>query len=288
MFSQNINNKYFVQNYVYNRSVEVWNLNETPAENFTINYESESNGDFINIQALDSDLGVIYSNYESGGQNQVAAFINWDDFPEELKSRSNNADKIILQSSFLNSNVSALTVYNNDDSANSTLYVGTEGGQLLKVEKANSYTSSTNAGVTTLNSDAEWSSLTGSNFLGSISDIEFGKDKNEIFVTFHNYGVNNVFYSNDEGQTWQEKDGDLPNIPVRAILQNPLIEDEVIIGTELGVWYTKNFSSESPSWSRANSGMNDVRVTDLDLRLGDDHKVFAATYGLEYFLQTLE
>ena len=59
-----------------------------------------------------------------------------------------------------------------------------------------------------------------------------------------------------------------------------LIEDEVIIGTELGVWYTKNFSSDSPSWKRANSGMNDVRVTDLDLRLGDDYKVFAATYGL--------
>jgi hypothetical protein len=280
MFSQNINNKYFVQNYVYNRSVSVWNLNTNPAEEFYINYESATNGDFINTQTLDSDYGVIYSNYESGGQNQIAAFVNWDDFPSELKSQSNNADKIILQSNFLNSNVSALTVYNPEGSNNSTLYVGTEGGQLLKVDKANSYTSSTSAGITTLNSDAEWSSLTGNNFLGSISDIEFGENENELFVTFHNYGVNNVFYSKDGGENWEEKDGNLPNIPVRAILQNPLIEDEVIIGTELGVWYTKNFSSDSPSWKRANSGMNDVRVTDLDLRLGDDYKVFAATYGL--------
>ena len=62
------------------------------------------------------------------------------------------------------------------------------------------------------------------------------------------------------------------------MLQNPLSENEVIIGTELGVWYTKNFDSDSPDWSRANSGMSDVRITDLDMR--DDYKVFAATYGL--------
>ena len=54
MFSQDINNKYFVQNYVYNRSIEVWNLNSSPATNFQINSEDESNGDFINIQALAS------------------------------------------------------------------------------------------------------------------------------------------------------------------------------------------------------------------------------------------
>ena len=75
MFSQDINNKYFVQNYVYNRSIEVWNLNTSPATNFQINSENQSNGDFINVQALDSKYGVIYSNYESGGQNQVAAFV---------------------------------------------------------------------------------------------------------------------------------------------------------------------------------------------------------------------
>ena len=282
MFSQDINNKYFVQNYVYNRSIEVWNLNTSPATNFQINSENESNGDFINVQALDSKYGVIYSNYESGGQNQVAAFVNWDDF--KAADRNTNAPKVILRNGALSSNVSAMTVYNNSDSSSSTLYIGTERGRLFKVEDANSYTSSTTTGgVTTLTSDAKWTILTGNEFLGSISDIEFGKSDQEIFVTFHNYGVKNIFYSSDGGANWNSKDGDLPNIPVRAILQNPLIEDEVIIGTELGVWYTKNFNSDNPSWIRANNGMSDVRVTDLDLRLGDDYKVFAATYGLGIF-----
>ena len=281
MFSQDINNKYFVQNYVYNRSIEVWNLNTSPATNFQINSEDESNGDFINVQALDSKYGVIYSNYESGGQNQVAAFVEWDDF--KAADQNTNASKVILSNGALSSNVSAMTVYNNSDSSSSTLYIGTEGGQLLKVEDANSYTSTTTDGVTTLTSDATWTILTGNDFLGSISDIEFGNSDQEIFVTFHNYGVNNIFHSSDGGANWSSKDGDLPNLPVRAILQNPLINDEIIIGTELGVWYTKDFSSENPSWSRANNGMSDVRVTDLDLRLGDDNKVFAATYGLGIF-----
>ena len=64
-------------------------------------------------------------------------------------------------------------------------------------------------------------------------------------MTFHNYGVENIFYSSDGGNTWQEKEGDLPDIPVRCILQNPLLENEVIVGTELGVWYTKDFDTSS-------------------------------------------
>ena len=54
----------------------------------------------------------------------------------------------------------------------------------------------------------------------------------------YNYGVNNIFYTNDNGKNWLKKDGNLPDLPVYNILQSPLDEDEVIIGTELGVWFT--------------------------------------------------
>ncbi|MFL2608910.1 MAG: hypothetical protein ACJ0O9_03475 [Flavobacteriaceae bacterium] len=33
----------------------------------------------------------------------------------------------------------------------------------------------------------------GVNFLGSVSDVEFGKDESHLFVTLHNYGVENIF-----------------------------------------------------------------------------------------------
>ena len=267
MFSQNVNNKYYITNYVYNRAVEAVNLNGNSARTFRINSENSTNGDFITVQDLDSNRGVVYSNYRSGGNNRIAAFYGWDDFNDS--DQNSNADRIILTGS-LDGNVSAIKVspYTTNSS---TIFVGTETGSVFKVENADTFDANEN-------STAAWSNITGSEFLGSVSDVELGKDENHIFVTFHNYGTENIFYSTDGGSTWSKKEGDLPDIPVRCILQNPLSENEVIIGTELGVWYTKDFEANNPSWTRANAGLSDVRITDLDMR--DDYKVFAATYGL--------
>ena len=93
--------------------------------------------------------------------------------------------------------------------------------------------------------------------------------------------LTNVWYSADGGTTWANKEGDLPDMPVRSILYNPLADGEVIIGTDLGVWYTKNFNDASPNWVQGNNGMTQVRVTDLEMR--DDYKVFASTYGRGIF-----
>ena len=112
--------------------------------------------------------------------------------------------------------------------------IGLENGTLLKIDVDNS-----NGGLD--KADFTFTDITGSSFVGSISDIEFGPSSKEIFVTFHNYGVDSIFYSSDGGTSWNSKEGDLPNMPVRTILQNPLDDKEVIIGTDLGVWYTKNF-----------------------------------------------
>ena len=158
------------------------------------------------------------------------------------------------------------------DTDSSTLITGDERGKVTKIENANDQSQSSII-KTSIDSD---------DFIGSVSDIEFGKTKDNIFVTMYNYGVENIFYSSDGGQNWLKKDGNLPDMPVYCILQNPLNEEEVIIGTDLGVWYTQNFSSTNPSWNQANAGMKDVRVTDMDIRVGDN-KVFISTYGLGIF-----
>ena len=263
MFSQNLDKKYYITNYVYNQYVAAYDFGT--GQEFVINDENDSNGEFITVQALDSKLGVLYSNYSTSGNFQIAAYYGWDDFLEADKN--SKAPKNILTSSQMLANVSALTV-SPYATGTSTLMVGLENGSVFRVENAN-----TNA--------AKWIDVSGNEFLGSVSDIEFGINENEIFVTFHNYAVKNVFYSSDGGTTWANKEGDLPDLPVRAILQNPIVLSEVIIGTDLGVWYTKNFKDDSPSWSQGFNGMSDVRVTDLDLR--DDYAVFAASYGRGVF-----
>jgi hypothetical protein len=272
MFSQNINNKYIVYNHTYNNSNYVLNMNNPDSENkrslwWRISSNEDDEGDFINKQALDSNFGVIYSN---AGNGKVRAYHNWDNFASF--ERSTVKDSYIIQS--LGSNLSALTV-SPFEVQSSTLYTGSDSGQLWKVINAQDPDNYSTEQIV-------WNE-----FAGSISDIEFGEDENHIFVTFYNYGVESIFYSSDAGKNWSKKEGNLPDLPVYNILQSPLDKDEVIIGTELGVWFTNNFSSDKPSWKQANSGMKDLRVTDMDLRKGDN-KVFISTYGLGIFSGTFQ
>jgi len=103
----------------------------------------------------------------------------------------------------------------------------------------------------------------------------------------HNYGVTSIWYSSDAGASWVSKEGDLPNIPVRDFLLNPLSTNEAIIATQLGVWQTLNFDTTNPTWTQAYNGMSDVSVTSLDYWdvSGDDinNMVIASTYGRGVF-----
>jgi len=250
--------KYFIRNYVYNSGINLYNLeNNTQV---TINNENASNGAFINPQALDSNLDILYSNYSSGFNYIIKRYSG-------IKSSTTLTSTNLTNSEF-DSTPTALTV-SSFTTNSSTLFVGTVLGDIFKVENANTSTPT-------------WTELELNNIIvGSISDIELGDNENEIFVTIHNYGVENIWYTNDGGANWQTKEGNLPDLPVKTILRNPLNTEEVIIGTELGVWYTTNFSDANPTWSPAFNGMSNVKVLDLDLR--DDNMVFAATYGRGIF-----
>ena len=260
MFSQDPSKPYFIYNYVYNDIVSAYDFSS--GKKYQINKESNSPGDFINVQALDSENGILYSNYSSGSKYEIAAYYDWDDFSSG--EENTNAPKRILTNALLTDKVSAMSVSPFD----SSLMVGLVDGSVLKI-------------VLYEDGKSEFTDISGATFVGSVSDVEFGKTKNDLLVTFHNYGVENIFYSSNEGTSWSKKEGNLPNLPVRCILQNPLIRSEVIIGTDLGIWYSKNFDQESPTWAQANNGMSEVRVTDLDMR--DDFAVFASTYGRGVF-----
>ena len=274
-FSQDPTKRYLIGNYVYDNSIVAYNFDITDvwgdARGFSINSSNASTGTFINAQALDSKKGILYSNGLASGINRVTMYFDWDD--EFVSGFDPRKETVPSDGGLLNSQISTLTVspFGTDSSI---LLVGLRNGKLLKAN-------------VTLPADAEsqptatWTDISSASFSGSISDIEYGENENDILVTFHNYGVNNIWYSEDGGATWESREGDLPDMPVRAVLFNPLAEDEVIIGTDLGVWYTKNLNDASPNWVQGNNGMTQVRVTDLEMR--DDYKVFASTYGRGIF-----
>lgn len=226
---------------------------------FIVN-DNNNTGDFINTTELDKNTNTLYANTSIGSNARIGQFTN-------ITSSGANVVRTDLTNALLNSTPSAFKV----SADGQTVYAGLRNGRLLKIEAA----------LTTIR---VWSNIQDPGFLGSISDIEFGETENDLYVTFHNYGVNNVWYSPDAGVTWEQKDGNLPDIPVMAILTNPLVADgaEVIIATELGVWRSSNFDTASPTWSRSNNGMRSVPVLDLDLRTSDN-TVLATTHGRGLF-----
>ena len=104
-------------------------------------------------------------------------------------------------------------------------------------------------------------------------------------MTFSNYGVISVWETLDGGTTWTDKEGDLPDMPVRWALYNPDNRDEVILATEVGVWSTTDFNSASPVWTASNSGLANVRTDMLQIRSSDSF-VIAATHGRGLFSTT--
>ncbi len=216
-------------------------------------------GNFINEAVLDANLDILYINAVNNGTNQIGRYSNLE---------SGSATEQIITDPLLSSNISALQVSPHTTSE-TTLFVGTDSNLLLRIDQADT--------------NAVFNDITGDEFVGSVSDIELGADENTIMVTFSNYGVTSIFYTEDAGVTWVSKEGDLVDIPVYAILQSPFEPNEVIVGTHFGVWRTDNFLDESPNWVPSFNGMSNVPVRDLDLRTSNA-EVLATTHGRGMFV----
>ncbi|WP_242202977.1 PA domain-containing protein [Aestuariivivens insulae] len=248
-------NEFVIASYVYNSYVR--RSYADGSFQYTIDSD-QTTGDFINPATLDSDANYLYTNGTPIGTttyqiNRYKLGVGSAPPPSTLSDAAMNGAPSAFKSS-----------------SSGVLFVGTDNGKLFKL------TDPTN------NSNQGWSEITGIDFYGSISCVELGATENDIYVSFHNYGVTNVFYSSDGGTTWQNKEGDLPDLPVKAIMPNPLNANEVILGTDLGVWATPNFSDANPNWYQAQNGMKDVKVTSFDLRTADN-TVLASTYGRGMF-----
>ena len=283
-FFDQVGGDYYISNYIKNNTIlrgefdaggniDInlgWEFrqNNNGIDNLTSDLSIPSNeGSFINPAALDSNQDVYFSNAgDRFGANSIRVITG-------LKRGGTPATFLIPSVSVGADFVTALEVspFTTD---RSTLFVGLKSGEVIKITNAQSLALYTKTSVYTQ--------------LGSVSDIQFGKNENEIYLTYYNYGLNatndsNIRYTNDgfAGGLSSNKEGDLPDIPVLTILNNPFEDGEVIVGTDLGVWRTANFSAPNPNWTTAFVGMQDVAVRDLDYRgvSALDNRVLAASYG---------
>lgn len=120
---------------------------------------------------------------------------------------------------------------------------------------------------------------------GYISCIDVGSSDEELIVTYSNYGVQSVWYTNNGGQTWVSKDEigyGLPDMPIRWALFNPKNTKQVLLATEMGVWSTDDITATNPEWEATNTQLANIRCDMLRYRSADG-LVAVATHGRGVF-----
>ena len=268
---------YMISNYIYNNSITRFDYdasgNRLPGFGTDLSAADQLNlpsneGSFINPAALDSYNDVYFSN--GGNQDRtVNPAVDKNAYIRVITDLDGTPSTFTIENVGTNTDyITALEVSRHTTNT-TTLFIGLRSGELKKI---------TNAGT----SGGASIPTSVHNQVGSISDIHIGESEDDIYLTYYNYGINgNIQYSSNGGTSFSNKEGDLPDIPVFSILHNPYEEDEVIVGTELGVWKTDNFTSESPNWTVADEGMSDVAVYDMVFRgpTAVNNRVVAATYG---------
>jgi photosystem II stability/assembly factor-like uncharacterized protein len=142
-----------------------------------------------------------------------------------------------------------------DQNATNTVWLGCSYGsqkpQLLKLTNAN--TSSPTVAVNSV--------ITASLANASISSIDIDPaNASHLIVTLSNYGIVSLFETTNAGSSWTAVEGNLPDMPVYWALFVPAnvtpidgtasgTGGGVMIGTDLGVYYTTALTAATTSWT---------------------------------------
>jgi len=215
---------------------------------------SSSAGQFINPFDYDTTGNKIYCG------DAAASYRRW------TNPQSGSTSSVIGVSNMVGS-VTAVTV---SPFTQGRVFFGTNsattGGKLIRIDNADTFTSGS-AGI-----DLS-AGLPG----GTIGNIAFGSTENNIMVVYTNYGINNIWVSNDGGTSWTASDGNLPDMPVRWALYYPNDNTKAYIATQTGVWETNNLDGANTVWV-ANPSFPTVRTDMLKYRASDG-TIAAATHG---------
>ena len=104
-------------------------------------------------------------------------------------------------------------------------------------------------------------------------------DEETIYVTVSGFRwdepLPHVFKSTDLGENWIDISSDLPEIPVNDIVINPINNENIIVGTDAGVFLTHDGGD---SWENMAGNMPQTPV--VALRINPlNNMIYAATYG---------
>ncbi len=246
-----ISSVYYNQYYVFYNSTTYGN-----------SYGSWESGIFVNPSDYNSESNTLYANAKRFEGNYNDQLLIMEGFPNNVTGN------------FYNLNTGANSIYSHvklspHSSFSDILFIGTQAGHVFKV-------SSPGPSATVIN-------LTDPSFpTANVSCIAIGDSNDHLLVTFSNYGVSSVWESIDGGTSWTEKEGNLPDMPVRWAIFHPENDQAVMLATETGIWTTDNISAADVTWMPNNKGLANVRIDMLQLRK-NSNKVICASHGRGLF-----
>lgn len=220
----------------------------------------DNSGRFINPADLDNTNDILYS---AGTTDQL---VRWSSVFSFGASRSD------LPVGLDGDQISAIKVSPNTPS---TVYVGTDDGNVYRITNANATPT-----VTKLTS----TQLVSGGYISSIDVVKRTTNTDDsILVSISNYGVNSVFYTANGtaiSPTWVNIDDNstLQDVPVRWAMWSPANSRIIFLATEVGVMGTGTLNGSSTVWTLLNNGnLPNVRV-DM-LQVNSSNQLVAATHG---------
>ena len=104
-------------------------------------------------------------------------------------------------------------------------------------------------------------------------------DERIAYAVFSGYrfgeNIGHIYKTNDNGDSWNDISGDLPDIPLNAITITPTNTERLFVASDIGVFETLDGGT---TWELLSNELPNVPVTDLDFHLPTNTLV-AATYG---------
>lgn len=214
---------------------------------------STDEGSFINTADYNSNTNTYFANYNSTTKIRRV----------KVSTSASSKDFLELNTS-LGAAPSAFKT-----TPNNSLFLGTYAGKVFKVTNVDG----------TLGNVQEIGSKRMPT--GYINCIEMGVDENELLAIYSSSNVPSVWYTNDGGKNWVNKDSTthgLPNIPVKWAVFNPNNRKQVMLATDMGVWSTDDITASNPAWEVSNTGLANVRCDMIKCRASDGF-VAVATHG---------
>jgi len=249
----------------YNGFRIVWD--RTVPQNVS-NIANRNSGLFINPADYDWRTNTLYT-------NRVGIDIinnNNNSTQPLLRARLSNQtiqEQAINIGAEINSPISNIKVSPYAQVGQTNLFFGTQSGRVYKVSNAQGTPSTLE--------------ITGPDFpTSNVSSIDVGRSEDELMVTFSNFNVTSVWYTNDGGTTWESIEGNLPDMPIRWGIFNPLDQRQIYLATELGIWFLDRTEGNNLTWEQEQVGIENLRVDMLQIRRSDGWMV-AATHGRGIF-----